>query len=86
MPGEFITIQELAEQLNCCEASIKRMVGRGELPPFSTGAADGKVKAWHKDRLREHDLRRYEEQFDEYQRRYGKVKQSVLPPRCAGRT
>ena len=52
----FVTCEQLAKELGCETITIKRMIGRGELPPFTVGNNDGKIKAWHISVLKKHSL------------------------------
>ena len=56
---DYITVEELMQQLNVTIITIKRMIGKGELPEFTYGAdSKSKVKGWHKKALEAHAVQR----------------------------
>ena len=59
MAGHYVTIEEMARQINCSACTIKRLIGRKELPEFTYGK-DGKCKGWHVSALEQHARRREE--------------------------
>ena len=55
MAGDYTTIEEMRESLGGVHAeTVKRMVNKGELPPFDIGTNGSKVKAWHRSTLEAH--------------------------------
>ena len=61
MSGSYTTISEMAEQLGASEMTIKRMVGRGDLPPYTFGIATAaKKKGWHNIVLEKHAIAKAE--------------------------
>ncbi len=51
MEKDFLTVQDVAKQLQVHVRTIPRMVDRGDLPPYSFGIDRKQTKGWHKSVL-----------------------------------
>ena len=48
MEKDFLTIQDVARQLQIHVRTIPRMIQRGDLPPLSFGDGRKKTKGWYR--------------------------------------
>ena len=59
MTKDYISIEELAVQLNVGTLTIKRMIAKGDLPAFTYGSGtNDKIKGWHRKALEAHAVNR----------------------------
>ena len=56
---DYMSIDEMATQLGVSIITVKRMIGKGELPGFTYGTGiNDKVKGWHRKVLEAHAVGR----------------------------
>lgn len=50
--NDYITIQQLADQLECSTITLIRRIEKGDLPGYDIGDSGTGLKAWHRDTLK----------------------------------